>query len=50
MDEHTRNNWKKIKEVLEASGKTDCMFYRRALSILKTGVDPLDNILNKNEP
>lgn len=47
MDEHTKENWKKIKEVLEAAGKTDTMFYRRAISILTTGKDPLDSFLNK---
>jgi hypothetical protein len=26
MDEHTRQNWQKIKEVLEETGKTDCFF------------------------
>lgn len=49
MDEHTINNWKKIKETLEASGKTDTIFYRRALSILSTGKDPLDLLLNNDK-
>lgn len=46
MDEHTKENWKKIKEALEAAGKTDCMFYQRAVSILKGGNDPLDQFFN----
>ena len=51
MDEHTLQNWQKIKDVLEKSGKTDCFFYKRACSILTTGKDlfndyknPLDSI------
>lgn len=46
MNEHTKENWKKVKEALEASGKTDTMFYRRAVSILTTGQDPAENFLN----
>jgi hypothetical protein len=49
MDEKTKENWKKIKAALEASGKTDCMFYRRAVSIVTTGHDPMDSFLNKND-
>jgi hypothetical protein len=41
MDKHTLDNWKKIKEVLEKAGKTDCMFYKRALLILAGKPDPL---------
>tara|TARA_Y100000004_G_scaffold129773_1_gene146321 strand:+ start:250 stop:390 length:141 start_codon:yes stop_codon:yes gene_type:complete len=36
-----RENWRKVKEALEASGKTDSMFYRRALAILSGERDPL---------
>ena len=43
MDDHTYNNWLKIKETLEAAGKTDCMFYKRALIIEKTRQDPFDS-------
>ena len=32
-------NWKKIKEALERSGKTDSYFYKRAVAILTTGRD-----------
>jgi hypothetical protein len=49
MDEHTFKNWQKIKETLEASGKTDTTFYRRALSILSTKKDPLESFLSYNE-
>tara|TARA_R110002020_G_scaffold108792_11_gene251947 strand:- start:2131 stop:2259 length:129 start_codon:yes stop_codon:yes gene_type:complete len=41
MDKETRDNWQKIKEALEESGKTDCMFYKRAVAILSGRPDPL---------
>jgi hypothetical protein len=47
MDDLTRQNWQKIKDALEASGKTDCQFYKRACAILRTGVDPMENIFNR---
>ena len=34
-------NWRKVKQALEAAGKTDCYFYERAVSIIKTGRDPM---------
>ena len=34
-------NWRKVKQALEAAGKTDCYFYKRAVSIIKTGRDPM---------
>ena len=46
MDKYTIDNWKKIKEALEESGKTDSMFYRRAKSIVEAGTDPLDDDLD----
>ena len=49
MDDRTKANWLKIKQTMEESGKTDNMFYRRAVSIITTGKDPLDSILNKND-
>ena len=42
MDNHTRENWQKIKKALEAAGKTDSFFYTRAIAILNSGYDPLD--------
>lgn len=42
MDRETRENWRKIKVALEAAGKTDNHYYRRALAILATGRDPFD--------
>ena len=32
-------NWKRVKKALEAAGKTDCYFYKRAVSIITTGRD-----------
>ena len=41
MDAATRANWLKVKQALEAAGKTDCMFYKRAIVILSGKPDPL---------
>jgi hypothetical protein len=41
MDAQTRANWVKIKEALEKAGKTDSMFYKRAIAILSGKPDPL---------
>jgi hypothetical protein len=46
MDQHTLNNWKKIKETFEKSGNTDNMFYKRAVQIIKGGSDPMDDKFN----
>ena len=40
MDSHTLENWKKVKQALEKAGKTDSMFYRRA--VLAGKPDPLE--------
>jgi len=45
MDQHTYNNWVKIKETFEASGNLNNMFYRRACEIVKTKRDPLEKYL-----
>ncbi|MGA0342043.1 MAG: hypothetical protein ACO3N3_15125 [bacterium] len=42
MDKQTYENWKKVKEVMERKGKTDNMFYRRAIAILSGQRDPLE--------
>ena len=34
MDEHTYNNWVKVKETFESSGNTNNFFYRRACAII----------------
>jgi hypothetical protein len=41
MDKREIENWKRVAEALEAAGKTDCYFYKRAIAILKTGRDPM---------
>ena len=41
MDERTLKNWKKVKDALEAAGKTDSFFYRRAVAICNQEPDPL---------
>ena len=46
MDTRTRENWQKVKDVMEASGNTNNMYYKRACEILKTGVDPMEKIWN----
>ena len=45
MDQHTYDNWVKIKETFEASGNLDNMFYKRAVEIVKTRRDPLAKFL-----
>jgi len=45
VDAQTRDNWRRIKDALEAAGKTDNHYYRRALAILATGRDPFDSEL-----
>ena len=52
MDEHTYNNWVKIKAVFEESGNTNNMFYKRACAIVVTRKDPMSQFLgdeSKNE-
>jgi hypothetical protein len=44
MDSDTRQNWQRIKDALEAAGKTDNHYYRRAVAVLKTGEDPFDKL------
>jgi len=49
MDDHTYQNWVKIKATFEASGNTDNMFYRRACEIVKTKNDPLEKFLGDKQ-
>jgi hypothetical protein len=42
VDRHTLENWKKIKELMESQGRTDTMFYKRAVAILAGKKDPLE--------
>jgi len=48
MTERELENWKKIKDVMESSGKTNTVFYKRAIEILKTGKDPLAKFLGSD--
>ena len=41
MDDHTRENWKKMKNSMEKSGNTNNMFYKRACEIVSTGIDSI---------
>lgn len=49
MDQHTYNNWVKIKETFETSGNTSNMFYKRACEIVKTRKDPLEKFLGDSK-
>ena len=40
MDSRERENWAKIKKVLEGVGKTDCWYYKRAVAIVAGEPDP----------
>lgn len=44
MDAQTRENWRKIKQALEAAGKTDTFFYQRAVAICKGANDPMESL------
>ena len=51
MDQHTYDNWVKIKETFEKSGNMNNMFYKRACEIVKTKIDPLAKFLgDDNKP
>ena len=40
MDKVTYENWVRVKQALEASGKTDSFFYKRAVYIVQNKRDP----------
>ena len=42
MDPQTRENWRRIRDTLEAAGKTENHYYRRALAICAGMPDPFD--------
>jgi hypothetical protein len=48
MDQQSYENWVRIKEVFEASGNTNNMYYQRACAIVNTRVDPLAQKLQDN--
>ena len=39
MDKETYENWVRVKEALEAAGKTDSFFYKRALYVVQNRRD-----------
>ena len=45
MDEHTLQNWEKIKQVMEANGNTSNNFYKRACQIVSGRPDPMKRVL-----
>ncbi len=40
LDKVTYENWVRVKQALEASGKTDSFFYKRAVYIVQNKRDP----------
>ena len=41
MDKTERENWERVKVALETAGKTDTMYYKRAVAICDGKPDPL---------
>jgi hypothetical protein len=48
MDEHTYNNWVKVKETFESSGNTENFYYQRACAIVGGAPDPIDKMINQD--
>ena len=48
MDEHTYNNWVKVKEIFESSGNTNNFFYQRACAIIGGAPDPIDKMIKQD--
>jgi hypothetical protein len=48
MDNQTRENWKRIKDVIKESGNNNNMYYKRSCEILRTGANSMEKVL-KNE-
>ena len=49
MDKTELENWQRVKDALEAAGKTDCLYYSRAAAICEGKADPLPPIEIKTE-
>ena len=49
MDDHTYQNWLKIKSAMEQSGNTNNMIYQRACEIAKTRKDPLSKFFGEKD-
>jgi len=52
VDPQTRENWRRIRDHLEAAGKTENHYYRRALAILAGMPDPFDryHVIERERP
>ena len=48
MDQHTYDNWVKIKETFELSGNVNNFFYQRACEIVRGNPDPFDKIMGNS--
>ena len=44
MSTEERDNWLKVKQALEEADKTDCYFYKRAVTIVEGGNDPMETL------
>ena len=47
MDQHTYDNWVRIKKIMEEKGTTNNQFYKRAVTIVLTRKDPLAKFLGE---
>ena len=47
MTKEERDNWQRIKDYMEAVGKTDSPFYSRACTIVAGGEDPIEPLPTK---
>ena len=48
MDEHTYNNWVKVKESFDSFGNTENFFYQRACAIVGGAPDPIDKMIKQD--
>ena len=44
MKKEERENWQLIKDALEKSNKTECLYYTRAVAIVNDKDDPFDEL------
>ena len=42
MNQEERDNWQRIKDAMEENGTTDNFFYKRAVTIVAGGKDPME--------
>ena len=49
MDKTELENWQRVKDALEAAGKTDCFYYSRAAAICADQPDPLPPVEIKDK-